>query len=157
MGSPPDALYLVVWRISNQTDVSGRGGMIVSGRWHTYPQPIVYCSDEPSTAYLEALRHVGRGLPPPASLVVHEIGGAPDLRMDVVTMAELRPDWASDGAEALLACRAIGDAWLGARRTPLLMAPSAVRPGAYNYLINPRHDAAEGLRILRSFAMTPPS
>lgn len=157
MGSPPETLYPVVWRISNISDISGLGGLAVSGRWHTFPRRIVYCSDEPFTAYREVLRQVGSKALMPDATVMLEIGGAPDLSMDVVPAEALRPDWASDDAGALLSCRAIGDAWLDACITPLLMAPSVARPGAYNVLINPAHDDAESLRILRSFAMPSPA
>jgi RES domain-containing protein len=49
-----------IWRISNFADLSGRGGMLIDGRWNRRGTPIVYCTDHPSTALLEILVHATR-------------------------------------------------------------------------------------------------
>ena len=45
--------------------------------------------------------------------------------------------------------QAFGDAWLCEKRTPVLQAPSAIVPESPNFLINPAHEAAVGVRIVR--------
>lgn len=42
-----------------------------------------------------------------------------------------------------------GDAWLNEERTPVLQVPSAIVPESPNFLINPAHAAAVGVRIVR--------
>ncbi|WP_245521159.1 RES family NAD+ phosphorylase [Rhizobium laguerreae] len=49
---------MILWRISNYADLSGRGGLLAPGRWHHQGTPVVYCCDHPSTALLEILVQV---------------------------------------------------------------------------------------------------
>jgi RES domain-containing protein len=49
---------MFLWRISKFADLSGKGGELVSGRWHDKGHPIVYCADHPSTALLEMIVHM---------------------------------------------------------------------------------------------------
>ena len=54
-----------LWRISKFADLSGRGGLVVDGRWHRKGTPVVYCCDHPSTALLEILVHMDKSRIPP--------------------------------------------------------------------------------------------
>tara|TARA_R110002020_G_scaffold96186_17_gene230591 strand:+ start:861 stop:1484 length:624 start_codon:yes stop_codon:yes gene_type:complete len=54
-----------LWRISKYADLSGRGGLVVDGRWHRKGIPVVYSCDHPSTALLEILVHVDKSRIPP--------------------------------------------------------------------------------------------
>lgn len=148
MGSPPDRLSLVVWRLSNYADISGRGGLAASGRWHTRPKPIVYCSDEPHTAYCEMAKQFGAAFLIPESYRLLEIATPSRVGVEEVDITTLDPDWSADTFEALLSCRGIGDGWLGACRTVLLKAPSAARLGSYNFLLNPIHRQADDFSIV---------
>jgi hypothetical protein len=49
---------MFLWRISKFADLTGKGGEVVSGRWHEKGNPIVYCADHPSTALLEMIVHL---------------------------------------------------------------------------------------------------
>ena len=49
---------IVLWRVSNYATLDGAGGLYVSGRWHTKGHPLIYCSEDPSTALLETLVHI---------------------------------------------------------------------------------------------------
>jgi RES domain-containing protein len=49
---------MFLWRISRFADLSGKGGELVSGRWHEKGNPVVYCADHPSTMLLEMIVHV---------------------------------------------------------------------------------------------------
>jgi len=49
-----------LWRISKHGDLSGRGGLLVDGRWHRKGTQVVYCCDHPSTALLEILVHMDK-------------------------------------------------------------------------------------------------
>ena len=49
---------VTLWRVSNYATLDGVGGTYVAGRWHTKGHPIVYCSEDPSTALLETLVHI---------------------------------------------------------------------------------------------------
>jgi RES domain-containing protein len=43
-----------LWRISIYADLSGAGGLMASGRWHSQGKRIVYLADHPSSALLES-------------------------------------------------------------------------------------------------------
>ena len=49
---------VTLWRESNYATLDGAGGTYVSGRWHTRRHPVIYCSEDPSTALLETLVHL---------------------------------------------------------------------------------------------------
>ncbi|NOT09946.1 MAG: RES family NAD+ phosphorylase [Gemmatimonadales bacterium] len=45
-------------------------------------------------------------------------------------------------------CRPIGDAWLEAAKTPLLLVPSAIVPEEQNMILNPVHARFGAMRIV---------
>jgi len=55
------------------------------------------------------------------------------------------------------ATRALGDEWLTAARTPVLVAPSAIIPEETNVLVNPAHPATHGVVVVarRRFVYDP--
>lgn len=137
-----------LWRCSPYADISGRGGLVASGRWHTKPRPVVYCSECASTTVREVLRQVG-GVPwlLPENMVLIEIAVPPDAKALAVSEADLDPDWCSE-TSGPATCRLIGDRWLEQCATPLLRVPSAARPGFFNFLINPVHRACDDFSIM---------
>jgi RES domain-containing protein len=122
---------LILWRLCRRphADLSGEGGRLVSGRWHTAGRPVVYMAADAALAVLE----VRVNLDLPFSL----------LPADYVLM-RVEIEAAEERLEALPDDpRAYGDDWLKDARTPLLRVPSVVVPAARNVLLNPLHkDAA---------------
>jgi len=135
-----------LWRISNHADLKGRGGLRAGGRWHTRGREIVYCSEEPTGALLEALVHVEveslEDLPRSYRLLRIAFPGR--VAMEEVALSSLPTDW----KRRTLLTRSIGDAWLAAGRTAALRVPSAVSPHAYNVLLNPKPLMRNGIRVL---------
>jgi RES domain-containing protein len=131
-----------LWRISNFADLSGHGGLLVAGRWHSRGRRIVYLSDHPASALLEVLVHLEvdvDDIPDSYQLVAVEV---PDeIAIDSIDIGALPGAWQQN----LEATRALGDRWLAERRTALLRVPSAVIPHASNWLFNPAH--ADGARV----------
>ncbi|MGE7371329.1 RES family NAD+ phosphorylase [Neorhizobium sp. NPDC001467] len=128
---------MILWRISNHADLSGRGGRLAPGRWHSQGMPIVYCSDHPSTTLLEMLVHADlENLPKNFQLL--KIKCPDDL--SIAFLEKVDP---SDEVST----RESGDAWLSQCESCLLGVPSAVLPVANNILINPRHADAARLEI----------
>lgn len=138
---------MTLWRISRYADLSGRGGLHASGRWHTRGTPIVYLSDHPATSLLEMLVQVGHS------------GNLPRtyqwLRVDVtgVAMTDV-DDLPADWSQRLEHTQAIGDAWLAAGESTLLRVPAVVAPATWNVLLNPRHPHARDCHI-REFVPYP--
>ncbi|MBA4010961.1 MAG: RES domain-containing protein [Phenylobacterium sp.] len=95
----------------------------------------LYSAGSPSLALLEVLVHLD--LPPELIpidyrlLAIHVPDGAPMERLDDLPVDPL----------------VIGDDFLARGAALALLVPSAVVPQEVNALINPRHPAAEGLRV----------
>ncbi|MCY1395164.1 RES domain protein [compost metagenome] len=49
---------MIFWRISAFADLTGRGGFLAGGRWHTAGRPVVYLAATPAGATLEILVHL---------------------------------------------------------------------------------------------------
>ena len=140
---------MVFWRISAFPDLSGRGGMLASGRWHRAGCPVVYLADTPAGAMLEVLVHLEidpDDFPDNLRLIRVEL---PD---DVAkrSVSDLPDLW----EDQKLLTQAIGDAWLQANESLLLTVPSAVMPHTNNFLFNPMHpDAAKANVIVETLRL----
>jgi RES domain-containing protein len=141
--------------MSKYADLSGRGGLAASGRWHTHPKPILYCSDEPYTAYREVLGSVIEPFLIPADYKMLRIGVPSTTNIDTIDEVTLDPLW--KGPNGWRVCSPLGDQWLRECRSSLLKVPSAARPGHFNYIVNPVHRAADHLELLEVFIQPFPS
>lgn len=134
-----------LWRISNYATLSGTGGLISSGRWHSRGSELVYLADSPASALLERLVHLELSpdeVPETYQLLAVEVSDF--LAFDTVDQATLPTDWRSNDR----ATWPIGDGWLQQRRTPMLRVPSAIVPYTWNWLLNPRHREAATVKIV---------
>ena len=138
---------MLLWRISNHVSLDGKGGLEWPGRWHTRGRRVVYCAQTPAAALLETLVHLEiplADLPPRYRLM--KIAAPDDVSVRSVAAADLPDDWIDD----LLVTRAVGDDWLAARTSVLLLVPSAIVPETHNVLINPDHPDATGVRLVET-------
>ncbi|MBF7142605.1 MULTISPECIES: RES family NAD+ phosphorylase [Pseudomonas] len=128
---------MILWRISAFSDLSGRGGFLVGGRWHTVGNPVVYMAGTPSGALLEVLVHMEvdqEDFPENLQLLRVDLPNEASVLPAVV----LQPGWQS----APDVTRSIGDDFLRSNAALLLPVPSAVMPHTMNYLFNPLHPDA---------------
>ncbi|WP_349360031.1 RES family NAD+ phosphorylase [Stappia sp.] len=138
-----------VWRLSNYRDLSGRGGLVASGRWHNRGRAVVYCAESFALARIEV--EEGLGLPPllwPDSFCLLRISVPATATVEELAPQDLPDSWRDDP----LVTRRIGDAWLRGTSAPLLRVPSA-RAQGFNYLINPVHRLADFLEVERVFTL----
>ncbi len=142
-----------VWRISRETRASdplgGRGGLLVSGRWHTRGRRVVYTSSSLALAALEFLVHVAADRLP-TDLVRLEVDVPDDLAIERVEREALPPGWRRYPAPEEL--RRLGDEWLDRGKTAVLAVPSAVVPEERNYLLNPAHADASRFAVVSTGA-----
>jgi RES domain-containing protein len=123
-----------VWRISNYIDLSGRGGLIASGRWHRVGMPVVYTADHPATAMLETLAHLNvERVPPRYRLLAIELPD--DGPVHRVSVAELPRDWETDMERT----QSLGATLLARAAHLSVLVPSVLVPHAWNVLLNPLH------------------
>jgi RES domain-containing protein len=134
---------VLAWRLCREpfADLSGEGARRYGGRWNSPGRPLIYAASTAALAVLEVRVHLD--LPPellPDDYVLVTIDLGETLIEEVTSIPEFPQDF--------------GDAWLRERRTPVLQVPSSIVPESPNFLINPGHAAATGVRIIyrRGFA-----
>ena len=143
-----------LWRICRKrqaTDtLSGRGGLLTTGRWHSRGRPVVYTSRSLSLAALEVLVHMDRETAP-RDLVQVEIDLPDELAMARIEIRDLPRAWDTTPAPPSLQKR--GDEWLASASTVALLVASAVIPEEWNVLLNPLHRDAGRIAVVstRSF------
>lgn len=135
-----------LWRISIYSDLSGSGGLLAAGRWHSRGRRIVYLADHPSTALLETLVHMDRDLLASTFRLLRVVV-AESVTADRIDAATLPPDWRNQ----LDITQRIGDGWLHQSASVLLQVPSVIVPEAQNYLLNPVHADAVGIAVREIF------
>jgi RES domain-containing protein len=139
-----------LWRISTFTSLSGEGGLLAPGRWHSRGRAVVYLSDHPALALLETI--VRLQVDPdnlPDDYRILRIEAADDVPIETVDKAKLAGDWQADLART----RRLGDEWLASKRTALLRVPSAIVPSAFNFLLNPSHTDGEKISVIDAVKM----
>jgi RES domain-containing protein len=133
-----------LWRSSEHADLSGRGGLQFSGRWHSRGRRVVYLSDHPASTLLEILVHLEidpEDLPSTYQLLAVDIPD--DVQFESIDERRIASGWRTNN----LLTRELGDRWLRENRTPLMRAPSAIVPAAVNWLLNPAHPDSAQARI----------
>lgn len=144
---------MILYRISNHADLSGMGGELADGRWHTREQGrrMVYLSDHPALCLLESLVHLRKmtELPDTYQLITIEIS---DELIEKLGPSELPHDWQF----AMQVTQGVGNDWLSSGKAGLLV-PSAVVPVAQNCLLNPRSPSVATLkpRVIGRFPIDP--
>ena len=135
---------MILWRISNYSDLLGIGGLRVPGRWHNKGVPIVYLAENPALALIEVLVHFELDISEvPEKFQLLEIEYNQRKSVSRLNPVALPKDWQHD----IELTRAFGDEWLATGATALLRVPSALVPSSYNYLLNPRHPEAKVAKI----------
>jgi RES domain-containing protein len=134
-----------LWRISNHADLTGEGGLLASGRWHSRGSRILYLTDHPASALLEVLVHLdvdAEDLPDSYRLL------AVDIADSVGHLSIGQHDLVAGWADHVAVTRGLGDRWLRDKRAALLRVPSAIVPVTWNWLLNPAHADAAQARIV---------
>lgn len=140
-------LFKIATRKWMDTAFDGEGARLVGGRWTTPGRRAVYTASSVSLAILETLAHVDvQSIP---DLVVFRIEVADKLERTQILVEDLPKDWRKvPGPQELMS---IGDEWISAGSTALLIVPSALVPIEMNVIINPQHDDFIELDISQAF------
>lgn len=135
-----------LYRVSNHADLSGKGGELAAGRWHTMRpgKRIVYLSEHPALCVLEMLVQVDREADLPDTFQLLSVD-VPDSLLQRLTVEDLPELWQNNRSVT----QRIGDAWLEGRSTAGLLVPSAVLPISTNCLLNPLLPEVAGFKIER--------
>jgi len=123
--------------------LDGEGARLYGGRWNSPGQPVVYASTTLALAALEYLIHLDSS-EAPLDLMAIRIAIPDDVAISDVRLRTLPARWHRYPAPDT--CRAVGDAWLAARKTAVLRVPAAPVPEEWNVLLNPRHPEFHRIR-----------
>ena len=109
------------------------GSTIAPGRWNTPGSPLIYTSENFSTALLEKLVHGSGRLPPNQHYM--QVTFPKGLSYEVFSPAAL-PGWDAMPANV---SKAFGERWFQEKRSAILIVPSVVARLDRNILITPAH------------------
>ncbi|MCU0378999.1 MAG: RES family NAD+ phosphorylase [Bacteroidales bacterium] len=138
---------MIVYRLSRSkysADLSGKGAEKSGGRWNSKGVAMVYTSNSRALCTAEVAVHIALGIvPSDYELVTIEI---PDDSLKQASIEDLPADWRSfphpDSTQKL------GDRFIMEGVFLVLKVPSVVVQGEYNFLINPKHEAAKKVRVI---------
>lgn len=138
---------MIVYRLSKSkysADLSGKGAEKSGGRWNSKGVAMVYTSNSRALCTAEVAVHIGLGIvPSDYVLVTIEI---PEDSMTEAVIKDLPADWRAfphpDSTQKL------GDRFVREGKYLVLKVPSVVVQGEYNFLINPKHQAAIKVRVI---------
>lgn len=134
---------MILYRVSNHADLTGKGGEIADGRWHTRQlgRRIVYLSDHPALCLLEILVHISETdwLPDSYQLLSVEV---PQHLIEWLQQQALHEGWQND----LTTTQQIGNNWLASQKGSLLV-PSVVAPASMNCILNPLVSEIKALSV----------
>jgi len=132
-------------RLYSDIVLSGEGGLVVDGRWHSVGRRIVYAASSEALAVLEMRVHLGRFVPrAPYGMHVIEI---PDALIKILTARALKETW--NAVPPTAHTQQIGDKWLRGKSAPALSVPSIHSATDRNILLNPAHPAASSISLIQ--------
>jgi RES domain-containing protein len=139
---------MIVYRLSSgkyKTDLSGKGAEISGGRWNSKGVATLYTAQSRALAFSELAMHLPFGIMPkdyhlvsiqiPETIIIFEL-----------SIGDMPSDWRSNPHSD--STQKIGDQFITEAESLVLRVPSAVVPGDYNFLINPRHAQSAGIKVL---------
>jgi RES domain-containing protein len=138
-----------VYRVAKDSrirDLSGTGAFLYGGRWNPRGIFVVYASESPALAALEALVHMDLTVFP-SDMSMATINVSDKAGMTAVSEDDLPKGWRHFPAPQELA--EIGKAWVAKGDTLLLRVPSVIVMHAHNILINPHHEDIDKVRVVR--------
>jgi RES domain-containing protein len=135
------------WRIVKRryahTAFDGEGARAYGGRWIGPGRPVIYVSESRALATLEVLAGLKTSVVVPAYVLIRV--DFDEALVKHVDPNDLGTDWRASPPTS--ATQRIGDEWLDEATSAALRVPSAVVPGEFNYLLNPRHSDFGTLRV----------
>jgi RES domain-containing protein len=139
-----------LWRIGadgptyEADDLSGKGAEITGGRWNAKGAPMVYASSTRSLACLETIVHFNAGgLPMNRYLVEVSVPDEVWAAAVFESASTLAIGWDAEPPGKVSLDH--GTTWLKARRSALMVVPSAIVPEEHNVLINPLYPDRTGV------------
>ncbi len=142
---------MLIYRLCKErysaTVLSGSGGLLADGRWHSQGHAIVYCTTSEALAVLELRVHVGNYLPREI-FVMHEIKVA-SAHISTLNPAQLPEGWNAVPHSSV--SQDLGDDWLMRNQSAALRVPSIHSSTEFNVLLNPQHQQHANVTVQRQW------
>ena len=129
-------VYRVLRRAYARRPFDGEGAYRYGGRWSSPGVRLSYTSEHQSLAMLEYFVHLDKD-DPPTDLVLAVAEVPEDVTTERVQPRELPKNWR--GAAAPPELTRLGDEFVSAGKSCVLLVPSVLAPHENNCLINPAH------------------
>jgi RES domain-containing protein len=113
----------------------GRGAYLAGGRWNSPGHEAVYCAGSLSLGILEILAHLTPKTR--ANPRVYFAVTLAEHAVEVLLRDTLPASFGSETDPAIT--QRLGDAWLRSCSSVTLQVPSAIVPGEFNFILNPKH------------------
>jgi RES domain-containing protein len=138
---------MIVYRLTKgkyKKDLTGKGAELYGGRWNSKGIAMLYTSESRALAFAELAIHLPVGIVPKDYFIlsVKIATGALIRKIDIST---LPAGWRSNPSAD--ATQRIGDRFIADNKYLVMQVPSAIVPGDFNYLLNPRHRQMETVTI----------
>lgn len=147
---------MIVYRIEREkylsTTLHGTGASMVSGyRWNSLNTRLVYTAESRALATLEVAVHLDLSEDLPLDRYYVEIEIPDDLQVQEVSIEDLPDDW--NAKPPTPTTQIIGDDFVNYNEVAVLKVPSSIVPDEFNYLINPLHEHAKRIKVIRTKKM----
>lgn len=138
---------MIIFRLSSSRfaeDLSGKGAELYGGRWNSVGTPIIYTASSRALAMAEVSVHLHIQKIPKDMMMVELY--LPEDSITSLPFQELKNNW--ELFPYSIQTQQIGDDFIKEKRFLGLKVPSAVVNGDFNFLINPRHDEIQKIRVI---------
>lgn len=139
---------IVAWRLTKsrhaKTAFDGEGARQEGGRWNPKGIPVIYLSDHPALAALEAFVNL-KGAAMNIEFVMFRVVIPAEVSVLELAVADLPAVWRNEPPPP--ETMAVGEKWIREGKATVLKIPSILVPAAANFVLNPHHPAAKKVQI----------
>jgi RES domain-containing protein len=139
---------IIAWRLTKARHAAiafdGEGARMEGGRWNPKGIPVIYLSDHPALAALEAFIHL-KGAVTKIEFVMYRVEIPIEVPVLELTVVDLPAGWRNEPPSP--GTMAVGEKWVQEGKATVLKVPSALVPAAANLVLNPRHKDFSKVRI----------
>jgi RES domain-containing protein len=139
---------IVAWRLTKARHAAiafdGEGARLEGGRWNPKGIPVVYLSDHPALAALEAFIHL-KGAVMKIEFVMYRVEIPIEVPVLELAVVDLPAGWRNE--PPFPGTMAVGEKWTREGKATVLKVPSVLVPAAANLVLNPRHKDFSKVRI----------
>ena len=141
---------MIVYRLAKgkfRNDLSGKGAELAGGSWNSKGTAILYTCQSRALCTTEIAVHTPLGIVPEDYFLI-SLEFPDKTAVQEIAAKDLKPSWRKFPHPHFT--QELGDAFVQENRFLVLKVPSAVVPGDFNFLFNPRHPQFSKVKVLAS-------